>query len=516
MLSFALVLILSLNAFAALLPVRDLILQNKVISPDGFTRPAIVTNGTFPGPLITANKGDIMQFNVVDQLKDHVMNKTTTVHWHGIFQQYTNWADGGAMVTQCPIASDHSFLYNFSTGQQAGTFWYHSHLKQQYCDGLRGPIVIYDPEDPHRGMYNVDNEHTVITLSDWFHTPANIDIRFPQFNSTLINGRGRWIGNPTAELAVINVEYGKKYRFRLVSMSCDPDFVFQIDEHELTVIEADGQNTHPLTVDAIDIFAGQRYSFVLNADKPVHPGLSGNYWIRANPGFGPVNFTGFINSAILRYVGAVPDFPKTQWNQNPRMLNESLLHALEDPQAPGAPNQDPGAVDVPINLHFTIDNGTYYVNGHTFVPPPIPILLQILHGHVDPHKLLPTGSIIGLPRNATVQVTMPGGVDDIPHPLHLHGHAFSVIRSTGTPNYNYENPVRRDTVNTGFEGDLVTIRFRTDNPGPWFLHCHIDSHLAAGFAIIFAEETNAASQLKPPTSWQELCPIYDELPEWDH
>ena len=38
-----------------------------------------------------------------------------------------------------------------------GTFWYHSHEGVQYCDGLRGPLVIYDEHDPHRNMYDVDD-----------------------------------------------------------------------------------------------------------------------------------------------------------------------------------------------------------------------------------------------------------------------------------------------------------------------------------------------------------------------
>lgn len=67
-----------------------------------------------------------------------------------------------------------------------GTFWYHSHYQAQYCDGLRGPFVIYDPNDPHRSLYDVDDgeirtlfstgstnsflvESTVITLADWYH-----------------------------------------------------------------------------------------------------------------------------------------------------------------------------------------------------------------------------------------------------------------------------------------------------------------------------------------------------------
>ncbi len=46
-------------------------------------------------------------------------------------------------------------------------------------------------------------------------------------------------------------------------MSCDPFYIFSIDNHTLNVIEADGVNTKPLVVDSIPIFAGQRYSFVV-------------------------------------------------------------------------------------------------------------------------------------------------------------------------------------------------------------------------------------------------------------
>lgn len=62
-----------------------------------------------------------------------------------------------AFVNQCPIAANNSFTYNFTATDQAGTFWYHSHLATQYCDGLRGPIVIYDPEDPYADLYDVDD-----------------------------------------------------------------------------------------------------------------------------------------------------------------------------------------------------------------------------------------------------------------------------------------------------------------------------------------------------------------------
>ena len=38
-------------------------------------------------------------------------------------------------------------------------------------------------------------------------------------------------------------------------------------------------------------------------------------------------------------------------------------------------------------------------------------------------------------------------------------HSFSVVRSAGQTTPNYANPVRRDTVSIGNDGDNVTIRF---------------------------------------------------------
>ena len=107
------------------------------------------------------------------------MDLVTTVHWHGLFQEGTNWADGAAFVNQCPISAGNSFLYNFDVPDQAGTYWYHSHLATQYCDGLRGAMVIYDPDDPYADLYDVDDESTVITLVDWYHTAAALGARFP-------------------------------------------------------------------------------------------------------------------------------------------------------------------------------------------------------------------------------------------------------------------------------------------------------------------------------------------------
>lgn len=174
-----------------------------------------------------------------------------------------------------------------------------------------------------------------------------------------------------------------------------------------------------------------------------------------------------------------------------------------------------GNADVSINLVGQINATTalFEINNVSFTPPPIPVLLQILSGAVNLSQLQPQGSVYTLPRNKTVEVSFPGQLLLAAHPFHLHGHHFDVVRSAGMTQYNYVNPVRRDTVSSGTAVDNVTIRFRTDNPGPWFLHCHIDWHLDQGMAVVFAEDTQDTAFADPVNAqWSQLCNIYDSLP----
>lgn len=72
----------------------------------------------------------------------------------------------------------------------------------------------------------------------------------------MINGKGRYPGGPNVDLAVVNVQKGKRYRLRLFAMSCEPNFIFSIDGHDLTVIEADGTEAKTHTVNSIQLLAG--------------------------------------------------------------------------------------------------------------------------------------------------------------------------------------------------------------------------------------------------------------------
>ncbi|KAH9963699.1 laccase [Lactifluus volemus] len=498
---FLAVLSASVQAQATIGPVSALHIVNAPIAPDGYLRHATLVNGQFPGPLIKAKKGDNFELNVINHLQDSSLDLETSIHWHGIFQRTTNYLDGAAFVTQCPIIPKESFLYKFNAREQTGTYWYHSHFKAQYCDGLRGPLVIYDPNDPHKDQYDIDDASTVITLADWYHY-SSLEAPLDPVQLHLNNGKGHYMGGPIVDFAVVNVIRGQRYRLRIVSISCDPGFVFSIDSHQLTIIEVDGNNVQPLVVDSLEILAGQRYSVVLAANQEID-----NYWIRALPDMMMMmnqmmnqSFTDFTNLAILRYVGASPQSPSNDPTVNIPMsmlpLNEKDLHPLDvkvDP-VPGQPF--PGGADININLNVTLsdDFTEFLINGFTFDAPIVPVLLQILNGQKRP--------ILSLKEASTV----------LKHPIHLHGHSFHVVRSAGSSTYNFDNPVIRDVVSIGDQGDNVTIRFFTDNPGPWFLHCHMDWHLKKGFAVVFAEDVPEVSTKDIVNDqWRDLCPAYDKF-----
>jgi iron transport multicopper oxidase len=248
-----------------------------------------------------------------------------------------------------------------------------------------------------------------VHLPSRYHIPARSEIQFPTFDSTLINGAGRYPKGPATELTSITVKRGKRYRFRLVSISCDPNFMFSIDGHNLTIIEVDGVNTQPLVVNEIQIFAGQRYSFILNANQPVN-----NYWIRSIPTLlGDSGIAGGINSAILRYVGsnATAD-PTTTQATDVMPLVESNLVPLSNPAAPGTP--EVGGADVMLNLNLGFNRinsttGFFTIDDVTFVPPSVPVLLQILSGNMAATDLLPKGSVRTLPPNKVVELSIPAG-----------------------------------------------------------------------------------------------------------
>jgi hypothetical protein len=84
--------------------------------------------------------------------------------------------------------------------------------------------------------------------------------------------------------------------------------------------------------------------------------------------------------------------------------------------------------------------------------------------------------------NQMVQITI-NNTDAGQHPFHLHGHIFQIVhRSFDVLSDDPEiNPPMIEGQTKVYSRDVVmvppggstTIRFKADNPGVWFFHCHM-------------------------------------------
>lgn len=81
-------------------------------------RPMVLINGEFPGPLVECNQGDTIVLEVHNE-----GTNATSIHFHGILQNGTNWMDGTVGITSCPIAPGGSFTYRFVAQNSGGTYW---------------------------------------------------------------------------------------------------------------------------------------------------------------------------------------------------------------------------------------------------------------------------------------------------------------------------------------------------------------------------------------------------------
>lgn len=80
-----------------------------------------------------------------------------------------------------------------------------------------------------------------------------------------------------------------------------------------------------------------------------------------------------------------------------------------------------GGADKVIELNITKPSppGDFEINGHPFIPPNVPVLLQILSGTTNANQLLPNGSVYNLPANKVIEVNIPGGGNVRPSILRL-------------------------------------------------------------------------------------------------
>ncbi|CAG8442639.1 2339_t:CDS:2 [Diversispora eburnea] len=507
-------------------------LRKEKLSPDGFERTVWTVNGQYPGPLIIANKGDSLVIKVINNL-----GEPATIHWHGIFQRKTNWYDGVPGQTQCPIPTGCEFTYTYAL-DQSGTYWYHSHFLAQYVDGIIGPLVVYDPEDPY---YSTCDDQYVVTVGDWYHDPTSVLLPLrmapgymglnPVPDSILISGAGQYnCSSPAAGSncnskvtpATYDVVQGKKYRFRIINTSAYAFFFFSIDSHKLKVIEVDGipvKDTDVSIVNVLPIHCAQRYSVIVKCDQPI-----ANYFIRAvipdrcvpRPN-NTINYNSSLTNAtgILHYDSATSEPVSTPYSYDLPPCEDLVADAIRpyDGSKPPAHVTDEFLFNVTIAPNAN-NVSTFRINNSSFEPTfNNPSNLRILEtGGFSDFEVSQNAYGYDYPEGC-VQIILLNSLRT-EHPFHLHGHAFWLIASgpgidpKNLSTFNLENPIIRDTTTVPGRGHIV-IRYIADNPGVWAFHCHIEWHVELGMVAQLIERPSDFSKETVPEEVKALCVSYN-------
>lgn len=268
-------------------------------SPVNFTgnpRMATTVNSSLPAPTLRWREGDTVTIHVKNRLQE-----ATSIHWHGIILPFQ--MDGVPGISFTGIAPGETFTYRFKV-EQSGTYWYHSHSGMQEATGVYGAIIIDPAEtDPIRA----DREY-VVQLSDWtdedpmrvlaklktqgdyynYNQPTAVDFFRDASRDGLkaaIDKRKMWNEmrmSPTdlADLSANVLTYlmngttpagnwtglfrpGERIRLRFINGAANTFYDVRIPGLQLTVVQADGVNVEPVTVDEFRFGPGETYDVLV-------------------------------------------------------------------------------------------------------------------------------------------------------------------------------------------------------------------------------------------------------------
>ena len=273
-----------------------LALEEVAVNYTGRPRIATAVNGSVPGPRLHWREGDTVTIAVTNHLR-----APTSIHWHGV--RVPAAMDGVPGLSFPGIAPGETFVYRFPVLQR-GTYWYHSHSRFQEQTGHYGPLII-EPAGADPVQYDRDY---VVLLSDWTdENPETIfanlkqqsdyynfhqrtvetfisDVRKTGLRPTLAE-RLRWGAmnmSPADILDVSGATYtylmngatpagnwtglfnaGERVRLRFINGSSMSIFDVRIPGLPMTVVQADGNDLEPVTIDEFRISVAETYDVIV-------------------------------------------------------------------------------------------------------------------------------------------------------------------------------------------------------------------------------------------------------------
>jgi len=509
---------------------------------------AVAVNGTIPSPLIRLREGDMFRVAVTNALPD----EDASIHWHGVLLPFH--MDGVPGISFPGIRPGETFLYEFPI-RHAGTFWYHSHSGHHESMGQYGPL-IFDPADADPVAY--DREH-VIVLSDWsFMHPHMIIEKLKKsdgyFNfqkqtfagllsednpeeSMSLQDRMMWNRmrmDPTDIADVTGSTYtylinghapdanwtglfqpGERVRLRFINASSMSIFNVRIPGLPMSVVQADGNNVRPVTVDEFMISVAETYDVI------VEPTEDKAFTLVAES----VDRSGMACGTLAPRMGMTAEVPALRPRPTLSMADMGMSAMNHSAMA----GMDHGAMAGMETTGEAMDMGSMNMRDKSLVPPSVDVGVGVDMIAMNPqdsagklglglenvgHKVLVYTDLVALdpnpdtrPPSRSIEIHLTGNMERfmwsfdgrkfssivepirfardervrvtlvndtmMQHPIHLHGHFFEVV--TGNPGFH----PRKHTVNV-LPGSKISFDLTADAPGDWAFHCHLNFHMHAG------------------------------------
>ena len=351
----------------------NITVDEVTIDSGEFTRSGVGFNGASPGPVLRFREGEDVVIHVTNNLSE-----STSIHWHGLILPFDQ--DGVPDISYDGIDPGETFTYRFPI-VQTGTYWFHSHTGFQEPDGAYGAIVIepkgrepfrYDRDyvvqltdaHPHHGdriMRNLKMSSDYYnrkqrTLFDFFDDVGKqglgtavsermnwgemrmmpTDIEDLQGFTPLINGKGpdqNWTGL---------FEPGERVRLRFINSAAMTYFDIRIPGLKMTVVQADGQNVQPVSVDEFRIAVAETFDVI------VRPREDKAYTIYAES----VGRTAYGRATLAPRLGMTAAVPEMRDDPLLTMADMALAHG------DGHEGMDHGGMD-----HGAMDHGSMMGHG---------------------------------------------------------------------------------------------------------------------------------------------------------
>jgi CopA family copper-resistance protein len=512
------------------------------INITGQPRIATAVNGQVPAPILRWREGDTVTLAVSNRL-----SVPTSIHWHGI--RAPSPMDGVPGLSFNGIAPGETFIYRFPV-HQSGTYWYHSHSEFQEQTGVYGPIVIV----PRGGYAQSFDRDYVVMLSDWSDENPDTIVSNLKFQSGYYNYGERTVGtfvndaekkglgatvadrlewgkmrmSPTDILDVSGATYtylingqppganwtalfrpGERVRLRFINGSVMSIYDVRIPDLQMTVVQADGNDVEPMTVDEFRISVAETYDVI------VQPRAERAYTIFVQP----EDRSGYARGTLAPRPGMTAPIPP----MDPRPLRTMAdmgMGSMDHGSMPGMdmgsmPGMDHGSMPGMSGMQASaeakklqgsveVDNvaemPTERLNraGEGFPPgrrvltyadlratrpgsdprPPSHEITLHLTGNMqrfiwgfDGKKFSEAGPI-ELKLGDRVRFVL---INDtmMEHPIHLHG-LWSELEN-GRGDYR---PYKH-TINVK-PGEKLSYLVSADTPGRWAYHCHLLYHMESG------------------------------------